>query len=144
MPTDHTTLVVKHVEDHPWVPAEQFGLPEGCEYRIFKDDEGDGERAVMVRFPPGYLEPRHQHESEHWGIVVDGEMHVDGHILRKGDFHHAPANIPHGPFFYPKGCIVFGTTRASARGGSILHVYEPEDAQIDPSEVEVREDLNAG
>jgi quercetin dioxygenase-like cupin family protein len=135
----HTELITVLVDDEPWVPAELFGLPEGCEYRIFKEDQGDGQMAIMCRFPPGYLEPRHQHESEHWGIVVDGEMHVDGKILRRGDFHHAPANVPHGPFYYPKGCTVFGTTRGSEKGASILHVFRPEDAEIDPSEVEVRE-----
>jgi len=140
----HTELIVTHVDDMPWVPAERFGLPEGCEYRILKDDTGDGEMALMARFPAGYLEPRHQHEVEHWGIVVEGEMHVDGHILKRGDFHHAPANEPHGPFYYPKGCIVFGTARASQSGSSILHVYEPEDAEIAPSEVEVREEIAGG
>ena len=139
MSKNHTELVIIHADDEPWVPAELFGLPEGCEYRIFKPDEGDGQMAIMCRFPPGYLEPRHEHESEHWGIIVEGEMHIDGHILRVGDYHHAPANIPHGPFYYPKGCTVFGTSRASEAGSSILHVYDQKDAEIDPSTVEVSE-----
>ena len=128
-------LVIKQVGDEPWVPATEFGLPEGCEYRIYKGQDEDELTVVMARFPPGYLEPRHEHDSDHWGVVVEGEMHVDGKILRTGDFHHAPRNAPHGPFYYPKGCIVFGTLR----GGSILHEWTPEAADVDPATVEVRE-----
>ncbi len=139
MPKEHTELIKIHVDDEPWVPAEKFTLPNGCEYRIFKDDDGDGMMAIICRFPPGYLEPRHHHEAEHMGIVVEGEMHVDGHVLKRGDFHHAPANIPHGPFYYPKGCTVFGVTRASETGASISHKWKEEDAKIDPATVEVRD-----
>ncbi|WP_375481079.1 cupin domain-containing protein [uncultured Jatrophihabitans sp.] len=119
-----------------WVPAEMFALPEGCEYKIFKDDGGDGLRAVMVRFPPGYVEPEHQHAMEHWGIVIEGEMHVDGKKLGPGDFHFAPANVLHGPFYYPKGCIVFGTTHSFQPDG-MRHDYTAEAAQADPRDIEV-------
>ena len=95
--------------------------------------------AIMCRFPAGYLEPRHQHESGHWGIIVDEEMHVDGTILRPGDFHHAPANVPQGPFYYPIGCTIFGTSCGSEQGASMLHEYDDDDAGVDPRTVEVVE-----
>ncbi len=128
-------LIIKHVGDEPWVPAKEFGLPDGCEYRIYNDKDEDELTTMLVRFPTGYLEPEHEHDSDHWGVIVDGEMHVDGEILRRGDFHHAPRNVPHGPFYYPVGCTVFGTLR----GPSILHEYEPAAAEIDPGTVEVSE-----
>lgn len=136
MPAQSSGLVLTHLEDDSWVPAEMFGLPPGCEYQIFMPDAGDQHMAIMCRFPPGYLEPEHVHtDTAHWGVIIDGEMHVDGKILRKGDYHYAAPNIVHGPFYYPKGCIVFGTVF----GPSILHLYEPEAARVDPKQVEVHE-----
>ncbi len=44
-------------------------------------------------------------------VVIEGEQHVAGKVLKKGDFHYAPPNTPHGPFAYPKGGIVFAVYR---------------------------------
>ncbi len=127
---DH--LVISFVDDEPWVPAEKFGLPPGGEYRIYAQPEGDDDDfTLLIRYAPGYFEPRHQHDHHHWCVIVDGEMHVDGKILRRGDFLHGPANIPHGPFSYPVGCTIFGSS--SGGGGSLLHVFDPADASADPA-----------
>jgi quercetin dioxygenase-like cupin family protein len=131
----HEGLVLRQIAPDAWVPAEMFGLPPGCEYQILMPDRGDQHMAIICRFPPGYLEPEHTHaDTTHWGVVIEGEMHVNGLILRPGDYHYAPPNVPHGPFYYPVGCTVFGTVV----GPSILHEYRPEAAEIDPSLVEVR------
>lgn len=109
-----------HLDDGPWVAAEAFGLPPGIEYRIFRMDEEAGEMDMMIRHPPGYLEPRHHHESEHWQIIFEGEMHIDGQVMGPGDYVFGPRNVEHGPFYFPKGLLSF----ASSRGGSVLHLYD--------------------
>ena len=117
-------LFVAQVDDEPWVPATPLGLPAGVNWRLYETSE-DGDQVMLVRFPPGYVEPRHVHEAQHWDVIVDGEMHVDGRILRSGDYLRGLPNEPHGPMSYPVGCTVF----AVVRGGSILHVYDQtEDA----------------
>ena len=136
MTTLLTQFYTKAATELEWEPAARFALPEGCEYKIFKEDSGDGLRAMMVRFPPGYVEPEHEHAMEHWGIVIDGEMHVDGKKLGPGDFHFAPANVLHGPFYYPKGCVVFGTTN-SLRPDGMRHNFTAEAANADPRDIEV-------
>lgn len=110
-----------HLTDESrWEPAELFGLPSGCEYQIISQDEEKAEMVLLCRFPPGYEEPRHEHEAEHWSAIVAGEMHVSGKVLRAGDVFYGPAGEPHGPFKYTPGCTIFGVVR----GGSILHRYD--------------------
>ena len=114
-----------HYDDLEWISGEELsGLPAGIQCAIVRPDSGDGQMALYVRFPAGYVEPYHEHEMEHWGVVVEGEMHVDGQVLGPGDFHHGPSGLGHGPLSYPKGVTIFTTTR----GGSPLHRYDGSEA----------------
>jgi anti-sigma factor ChrR (cupin superfamily) len=115
---------IAQVDDAPWEPADQLGLPEGVEWRLYEECE-NGDLVVLVRFPPGYFEPRHVHDALHYDVIIEGEMHVDGRVLRPGDYLRGPSKVPHGPMAYPRGCTVFGVVR----DGSIHH---------DPSEDAVR------
>lgn len=108
------------VDDKPWEPAEPLGLPDGVEWRPYELHED--QQVILVRFPPGYVEPRHVHASEHLDVIVEGEMHVDGLILRRGDYIHGFADKPHGPMSYPVGCTVF----AVLRGPSMHHDLLPD------------------
>jgi quercetin dioxygenase-like cupin family protein len=121
---DKTKLQLIHSNDLPWVPAEKLGLPPGLLYKILRLDEAAGEMDVLIRYPEeGYVEPRHTHEAEHWQIILEGEMHIEGQILGPGDYIFGPANEPHGPFVFPKGMLTFG----SSRGGSIVHQFSSAD-----------------
>jgi mannose-6-phosphate isomerase-like protein (cupin superfamily) len=106
-------LIIKHVEDEPWDSAERFGFPPGPECRVYHEAEGPGDHiAVLGRLPAGFVEPEHVHEtSDHWCVILEGEMHVEGRVLRPGDYLFAPAGVPHGPFHYPIGCTVFTSVR---------------------------------
>jgi quercetin dioxygenase-like cupin family protein len=116
-------LFIAQVEAEPWAPAEPLGLPPGVEWRHYQSDP-DGTNVILVRFPPGYVEPRHVHAAEHFDVIIEGEMHVEGKILRRGDYLRGYANQEHGPMAYPVGCTVF----AVMRGGSPVHVYEERKA----------------
>jgi hypothetical protein len=124
---DKTKLNLVHIGAEEWVPAEKLGLPPGIEYRIFRLDEEAGEMDLMVRYQPNYYEPRHTHEAEHWQVIIEGEMHVAGEVMGPGDYVFGPANEPHGPFWFPNGMLSF----ASSRGGSIFHVYDVNQAEVD-------------
>lgn len=126
MPEESPGLFIAQVDDEPWVAAEPLGLPPGVKWRLYETSDG-GDRVMLVRFPPGYVEPRHVHEAEHWDVIVEGEMHVDGRILRRGDYLRGFPGKRHGPMSYPKGCTVF----AVVRGGSILHEYEDRSVGAD-------------
>ena len=70
--------------------------------------------------PPGYVEPRHNHASNHSVIVLEGLQIAEGEPLQPGDYLWADGSRPHGPFEYPEGCVVF----ASFRGPSSQHRYQ--------------------
>jgi quercetin dioxygenase-like cupin family protein len=109
--TQPRELTIKHVDDEPWGSAERFGFPPGPECRIYSEGE-NGFMAIIGRFPPGFVEPRHVHDDvDHWCVVLDGEMHLAGEVLTRGDYFYAPVGVPHGPLEYPVGCTVFTTVR---------------------------------
>lgn len=95
-----------------------FQLPTGAhkiqpnlKIKVLMRDDERGQVAALVKFPPNYHEPRHQHVTSHCVTVIEGEQHTEGKILRRGDFQYAPPNTEHGPFDYPVGGIVFAVFR---------------------------------
>ncbi len=103
-----------------------FQLPTGAhkihpnlKIKVLMRDDKQGQVAALVKFPPGYVEPAHEHVTSHCVTVLEGEQHVAGKVLKKGDFHYAPPNTMHGPFEYPVGGVVFAVYRfpTSAKAG---------------------------
>ncbi|MFO0480334.1 MAG: cupin domain-containing protein, partial [bacterium] len=95
-----------------------FQLPTGAhkihpnlKIKVLMRDDARGQVAALVKFPPGYVEPAHSHVTSHCVLVVEGDQHVGGKILRQGDFHYAPPDTLHGPFEYPVGGVVFSVFR---------------------------------
>jgi hypothetical protein len=109
MITGSHALVVVHPDELEWEDdTDLFTLPKGIKIKIFCHDPATGRRDGFVRFPAGYIEPSHRHHGWHSNIIIEGEMHVDGHVLKAGDYLFGPGdNIAHGPLSYPKGCVVF-------------------------------------
>ena len=94
-------------------------LGNGVTVKILYEDKDNQHVDMLVRFPPGYVEPRHNHASSHSLIVLEGLQIAEGEPLRPGDYLWADGSRPHGPFEYPEGCVVF----ASFRGPSAQHRY---------------------
>lgn len=108
---DGERVVIKHLDDEPWASAERFGFPPGPEARVYMEGDGvEGHMVVVGRMPAGFVEGEHVHaDVDHWCVVLEGEMHVDGQVLRPGDYLFAPRGVTHGPLSYPVGCTVFTT-----------------------------------
>ncbi len=97
-----------------------FALGEGVQVKVLHSDPSTQQVDLLVKFPAGYVEPRHVHDSTHSVAVLDGLQIAEGETMRPGDYVFGAANVPHGPFEYPEGCTVF----ASFRGASLRHVPE--------------------
>ncbi|MEE9257279.1 MAG: cupin domain-containing protein [bacterium] len=95
--------------------VKTLGLPQGVQIKVLREgyDEVSERTERFVKFPPGYVEPRHEHDHYHSIYVLEGEMHVDGQVLKPGDYVYGGGrgNV-HGPYEYPVGCMVFACGRA--------------------------------
>jgi anti-sigma factor ChrR (cupin superfamily) len=102
-------------------------LRGGVQVKIYYHDPETQHTDMLVRFPAGYVEPRHTHESSHSVLVLEGLQVANGEPMRPGDYVWASGKEPHGPFEYPEGCVVF----ASFRGPSTQHRYPGSPARDD-------------
>ncbi|MFQ5880256.1 MAG: cupin domain-containing protein [Dehalococcoidia bacterium] len=84
-------------------------LPKGVQSKLLFHDPKTGRRDMLIRFPDGYVEPRHVHEGAHGVVVLRGQQVAEGVPLNPGDYCYGAANIEHGPFEYhgEDGCVVF-------------------------------------
>lgn len=94
-------------------------LGSGVQVKIYYQDREAEHIDLLIKFPAGYVEPRHNHDSSHSVIVLEGLQIAEGEPMRPGDYVWASGERPHGPFEYPEGCVVF----ASFRGASPQHRY---------------------
>jgi hypothetical protein len=85
---------------------ELLTLPKGVRVKVFAYDPVMKRIDLKVKFPKGYVEPRHTHKSSHSILVTKGRMCVAGRDLRPGDYVFG-WDAPHGPYEYPDGCEVF-------------------------------------
>jgi anti-sigma factor ChrR (cupin superfamily) len=95
-------------------------LGAGVQVKVLYQDLATEHTDMLIRFPPGYREPRHNHASSHSVVVLEGLQIAEGEPMRPGDYVWADGSRPHGPFEYPEGCVVF----ASFRGPSSQHRYQ--------------------
>jgi hypothetical protein len=113
-------FMTRHRWDLEWEDdVDLLSLRSGVQVKVFRQDLENGRLDVLVKFPPGYVEPEHAHDSEHSIVVLEGVQIVGGVPLRAGDYCFAGRGVVHGPFQYPEGCMVF----ASFTGVSPQHRY---------------------
>ncbi len=96
-----------------WQPAPAE-LPPGAMLKVLSSDEKTGAVAALVKFPAGYIEPKHGHPCDHDILMMQGKL-VDaetGKETSKGMYFFAPKGDIHGPYQVPKDedCIFFMVT----------------------------------
>lgn len=113
-------FVTAHRSDLEWQDdTDILSLGHGVQVKVLYSDRENDHADMLIKFPPGYVEPEHNHDSSHSIVVLEGLQIAAGEPLRPGDYCWASGEEPHGPFEYPEGCVVF----ASFRGASALHRY---------------------
>ena len=109
-----------HRWDIDWADdVDVLTLGNGVQVKVYYQDSETQHTDMLIKFPPGYTEPEHNHDSSHSVVVLEGLQIVRGEHMRPGDYVWASGKEPHGPFEYPEGCVVF----ASFRGASAQHRY---------------------
>jgi hypothetical protein len=137
MTADHEHAAEKHTgkgyiglrfDELDWQDGrELLGLPEGVQVKILRRYPSSERRIdFLVKFPPGYQEPRHTHEGSGMGLVLEGKQVVDGETYGPGTYAYDIGSIPHGPFDYPEGCILFASFHGGTQGGT-MHEFGQQD-----------------
>lgn len=84
----------------------------------FKTLSVDDERDVvmlLVEMAPGSRFPDHPHDvSADEGVVISGDVNMDGRLMLPGDYYYAGLGTNHVNITSPSGCIALLTLRASA------------------------------
>lgn len=104
-----------------WDDSDVFDLPEGLRVKVVYENEAEARTDILVKYPPGYVEPRHTHESAHACLILEGRMLVHGQELTAGDYIYGQ-KLPHGPMEFPDGAVNF----CSFVGGSPIHRRDEE------------------
>lgn len=112
-----------------WGSPDVLSLPEGLKVLIVNENEPEGRTDMLVKYPPGYVEPRHTHESAHACIILQGRMLVHGEELTAGDYIYGQ-DVAHGPMEFPEGGVNF----VSFVGGSPAHRWDDESANVKTTE----------
>jgi hypothetical protein len=125
-PAKQYSRTFRAIYDHeiPWESDDSRGiltLPKGVQVKVLNYDPVMGRIDMKQRFPAGYVEPKHTHNSWHSILVTKGRMCVAGKDLRPGDYVFG-WDIPHGPYEYPDGCEVFIVYMGDAK-----HKWKKED-----------------
>jgi quercetin dioxygenase-like cupin family protein len=123
-----------HAEDVEWQDDHDLlALGEGVQVKVLHEDREAGLIDMLVKFPAGYVEPEHAHDSCHSICVLEGVQIVGGEHMRPGDYVWADANVVHGPYEYPEGCVVFvsfwGSSAAHRYPGSVAGGIRPEESR---------------
>lgn len=84
-------------QDHP-VP--------GVRRRVLTVNRESNYAITLYELKPGVTFPEHPHAEAEECYVLSGDLHVDGRILRAGDFHHARKGTEHGIAVTESGCTL--------------------------------------
>ena len=65
-----------------------------------------GYAVVLGKLGPGVRYPAHRHETPEDLVVLTGDLHISGHRLGPGDYHHADAGSQHEVNYSVEGCTL--------------------------------------
>lgn len=95
--------------DSPW---KKSAFP-GVEYKILNKDNHRNTITLLIRMEAGAVFPGHSHGSAEDCLLISGDLHIAGTVLKAGDFHRANAGSLHKKFSTSAGAeflIVSGTS----------------------------------
>lgn len=90
------------VDDGEWVT-----LGPGVEKKLLHRDTQQGIQSFLLRLKPGAVVPAHDHPKTEECVVLEGDLRMGADVLRAGEYHLAPAGIPHPALTTTGGALVF-------------------------------------
>ena len=108
-PSNHTITAA----DGAWV---ETAVP-GVRIKILALDRARDRVTMLLKGEPGARYPAHRHSGPEECYVISGSLHVEGRLLRAGDFHHAEGDSDHGELWTEEGVEVLLVASASDYAG---------------------------
>lgn len=84
-----------------------FSIAPGVQKRQLHVDADAGWESFFLKLEPGAQLPSHRHTATEEGLVLSGEIEIDGEILREGDLHIAFAGHDHGLLRSESGALLY-------------------------------------
>ncbi|MCX6955561.1 MAG: cupin domain-containing protein [Verrucomicrobia bacterium] len=87
----------------------------GVRFKTLSVDEARDVVMLLVEMRPGARFPDHPHDtSADEGVVISGDVDMDGRLMRPGDYYYAGQGTMHQNVTSPSGCTALLSMRASA------------------------------
>lgn len=84
-----------------WQPTP---LP-GVEFKLLREDVVCGRRTRLIRMAPGAEYPKHRHQQMEEVVLLEGDLMVNGVLMRPGDYCTAEDTSVHQRVHSPSGCV---------------------------------------
>ncbi len=97
-------MVLVDANEAEWQPVELPNLPSGAFMKPLNLNEKTGSLTALVKFPAGFVEPRHSHSVGHTVYVIENELGSGNSAYTEGTYWYAPANDVHGPVEQEDDC----------------------------------------
>jgi len=91
-----------------WQPIQLENFPPGAYLKMLGVSKETGGVTALIKFPKGFVEPRHSHSCGHIVYVISGDL-GSGDVFGKdvfpeGTYWHCPAGDVHGPLRLKNDC----------------------------------------
>lgn len=94
-------LLIARSADMPW---EQ--VAPGISRKILSVDSDRSYSTCLIRAEAGARYPRHRHAGVEELLVLEGDLHVHGVVMRAGDYCRAEPDSIHEETFTESGCVL--------------------------------------
>lgn len=87
----------------------------GVRFKTLSVDDTRDVVMLLVEMAPGVRFPDHPHDiSADEGVVISGDVNMDGRLMLPGDYYYAALGTVHKNVTSPSGCTALLSLRASA------------------------------
>ncbi len=67
-------MILVDTNEAEWQPVVMPNLPSGALMKLLDLNEETGSMTALVKFPAGFVEPRHFHSVGHVAYVIENEL----------------------------------------------------------------------
>lgn len=109
-PTTHATQAINGHAGLVTVRADAGAwrtVAPGVRVKLLANDDSAHVRSLLVELDAGAALPAHDHVAAEECLVLRGAVALGDILVRAGDYHRAPAGVPHGRVHSEEGALMF-------------------------------------